>query len=158
MKLTNKLITTAIVAITSLIASSAIACDYHGQMAFGQMGQMHGFGQSHPLMQRHIMAARTAPLKLEHERQVTAQINKTQSIDISYFLPAEYKDVTLHFTASDGIELSMQDNISIDETNGVYTLDYVVTNEESNHIRIWVNAMKESLPYSKVQRIDVSIN
>jgi hypothetical protein len=66
--------------------------------------------------------------------------------------------VYLRFTSSDDILLETNDNIRIDTLNGVYTLYFVVKASGDSHILIWIDAVKASLPYSKVQRIDVRAN
>ena len=83
---------------------------------------------------------------------------QTQRVDINYHLLTAYKNVCLRFTSSDDILLEANDNIQIDAHNGVYTLDFVVKASGDSHILIWIDAMKGSLPYSKVQRIDVRAN
>lgn len=145
----------ALIALALSPSFVVLACDYHGDMSFGGMGPMRGFGQGHPLMQRHMLEARPAQLKLNHESLVVAPINEKQSIDINYFLPPEFKDATLRFTHSDGIALDVDDKIAISELNGVYTLDYSVTEGAKQHILVWVDAVKATLPYSRVQRIVV---
>ncbi|WP_395338485.1 hypothetical protein PN836_011765 [Ningiella sp. W23] len=148
----------AITAMSSLSFSST-ACDYHGDMGgFGAFGGMGGFGQAHPLMQRHIQASSPKQLKLEHPRTVVAKVDTNQSIDINYHLPTQYKNASLRFTNSDGLALSTDEEVSIDKLNGKYTLDFVAKKPGTNHILVWVDAMKESLPYSKVQRISVTVD
>ena len=143
---------------------STHACDYHDPRGFGGAGGFGAFshmtqlGETHPLMRRHSSAFRSAGLTLKHQKTIVTPIAKTQSVDINYHLPTEYKNVQLRFTSSDDILLKTSNNISIDALNGVYTLDFVAKANGDNHILIWIDAMKGSLPYSKVQRIDVKAN
>jgi hypothetical protein len=134
------------------------ACDYHDTRGFGNFSHMKQFGQTHPLTQRHSSAFISAGLTLKHKKTIVASIAKTQRVDINYHLPTAYKNVYLRFTSSDDILLEANDNIQIDALNGVYTLDFVVKASGDSHILIWIDAMKGSLPYSKVQRIDVRAN
>jgi hypothetical protein len=137
---------------------STHACDNHGSMGFRDFGHMAQLGQTHPLMQRPSSAFRSAGLTLKHEKTIITPIAKTQRVDINYHLPTAYKNVYLRFTSGDNILLNANDNIRIDAINGVYTLDFVAKASGDGHILIWIDAIKGSLPYSKVQRIEVRAN
>jgi hypothetical protein len=153
----GSIITFASIVISSF-SFSTHACDYHDPRGFGAFSHMTQLGQTHPPTQRHSSAFRSAGLSLKHEKTIVTSIAKTQSVDINYHLPTAYKNVYLRFTSSEDILLKTSNNISIDALNGVYTIDFVVKANGDNHILIWIDAMKGSLPYSKVQRIDVKAN
>lgn len=157
--LIKKVISKAFVASVMLgVSLSTLACDLHDQPSFGTFGSMSNYGQSHPLMQRHLAQAKVAPLSITHARKVLNDVEEKASVDIKYHLPANYKNVSLSFTHSDGIELGTNEEIKIDELNGTYTLHYVPRKSGKHHILVWADATRQTLPYSIVQRIDLVVN
>lgn len=158
-KFSRKVISKASLASLLMGASlSAFACDLHDQPSFGTFGSMSSYGQSHPLMQRHLSQTKVAPLTITHARKVLNDVEEKASVDIKYHLPPNYKNVSLSFTHSEGIELGTNEEIKIDELNGTYTLNYVPRKSGKHHILIWADATRQTLPYSIVQRIDLVVN
>lgn len=138
--------------------SFVYACDFHDQPSFGGFRSMGGFAQSHPLMKQHINQANSPQLTLTHERILKAVLAKPDSIDITYHLPVNFKDASLRFTHSEGIELDIQSKVAIEKLNGTYTLNYVANKPGKHHILVWADATKQTLPFSKVQRIELEVN
>ena len=147
---------------TGLIFTSPIsivhACDFHDQPSFGGFRSIGGFAQSHPLMKQHIAQANSPQLTLTHDRKLNASLAKPDSVDITYHLPVDFNDASLRFTHSDGVELETQGQVVIDQLNGTFTLNYVANKPGKHHIRVWADATKQTLPYSKVQRIELDVN
>lgn len=134
------------------------ACDYHNQPSFGAYGNMGNFAQSHPLMQRHISQSKTAQLSLSHARKVLNDVEEQASVDITYHLPENYKNASLRFTHSDGVEIDVKNEVEIDGLDGTYTLNYVPRKPGKQHILVWADATRQTLPFSIVQRIDLEVN
>ncbi len=159
MRVFNKMRTACLstLAATLMLPVASIACDLHDNPSFGAYGQLKGFGQSHPLMQRHFAASSPAVLSMTHPRQVSSKVAEAKSVDIKYHLPAAYSDASLRFTYSDGIELNAQESVEIDELNGTYTIDFKALTPGKHHILVWADAVKQTLPFSKVQRIAITV-
>ena len=143
--------------LTSPIAA-VHACDFHDQPSFGGFRSMGGFAQSHPLMKQHIAQANSPQLTLTHDRKLNASLAKPESVDIIYHLPVSFKDASLRFTHSEGVALETQGQVEIDQLNGTFTLNYVANKPGKHHILVWADATKQTLPFSKVQRIELEVN
>ncbi|MGB3726046.1 MAG: hypothetical protein WA981_09800 [Glaciecola sp.] len=136
---------------------SALACDYHDQPSFGAFGSMGGFSGNHPLMQRHLSASKAPKMRISHDSVVQSKLAETDSVDITYYIPATYKNASLRFTHSDGVEIDNNTEIQIDELKGTYTLNYVAREAGKQHILIWADATQQKLPMSVIQRIDIQV-
>lgn len=132
-------------------SASAFACDYHDK-GFG----MYSMNGSH--MNQQFRSASSPQLKLIHDRKLVVKQSNSNTIEIKYHLPAQFNDASLRFTFSDGIEIpNPNDAISIDELNGTFMLQYVATKLGKQHILIWADATRQNLPFSKVQKIDLTV-
>lgn len=140
--------------ITLLLASTNVnACEFHGQgTGFGM------FGPNNPMMSQHFKNQSSQQLKLVHERRIVVKQSAEESIEIKYHVPVAYDNASLRFTYSDGIEIPNNgEKIEINKLNGTYTLNYIAKTSGRQHILVWADAHKQNLPFSKVQRIDLTV-
>lgn len=156
MKLVSVRLVSRLIALASglLISFTSNACDMHDQVGFGRM---LNFSQGHPFAHRQNLSRSSNQLELNHVRTVAAKVDQNQQLDIGYQLPAEYKNASLRFTYGYGLTLAQAEPVMLDASKGTYTLDFVANKPGKNHILVWMDATKASLPYSKVQRINIDV-
>lgn len=136
--------------------SAAFACDYHNQPGFGGFGPMGGFG-AQSMGHQSLASPTSLQMVLSHDRSFDTKVNQDSSIDITYHLPIAYTEASIRFTHSKGLQLETTEDIEINEIDGTYTLDYVAKTPGEHYILVWAAATKQTLPFSKVQRIDISV-
>ena len=135
---------------SAFFTTSVSACEFHDAPMFGVMGM------SHPMMNRHAKVD-FGELVVSHDNEVTTNANESANLVIRYKLPLNYRDVSLDFSASNGIQLKHKGPVKIDRMMGSYSLAYTATTGGSQLINVRVEAMKNGKPYSHVQHVNLTV-
>lgn len=133
-----------------LMTHSPFACEYHNAPMFGVMGV------GHPMMNRH-KSQDFGELVVSHQSTIRISENTPSTLEITYKLPLNYRDMTLEFSSTNGIQLTASEPVKIEKMLGVYRLGYAATDGGSQLINVRVAGMKNGQPYSHIQHVNLIV-
>ena len=134
----------------SLFSALVNACDYHDGPRFGL------YSRQNTKIQQYALSSNPTELSLKHAKTIVTNVNQSGLVKIEYLAPTFYKNLTLNFSATEGLVLESDNLYKLDSTKGEVQLAYMVNTTGEHHIQVIVDGLVNGSPYSRIQTIFVN--